>query len=43
MYNSRTKSTLCPLRCPKTSRFPHHPTVVAVGKNRSCFISMCLR
>lgn len=25
MYNSRTKSTLCPLRCPKTSRFPLLP------------------
>ena len=31
------------LRCPKTSSFPHHPLVVAVSKNSSSFISMCLR
>ena len=45
MYNSRTNITnaFAPLRCPKTSRFPHHPLVVAVSKNSSGFISMCLR
>jgi len=30
-------------RCPKTSRFPHHPLVVAVSKNSPSFISICLR
>ena len=44
MYNSRTKSTLCPATLPeRPTIFPSSLSMVAVRKNRSSFISVCLR
>jgi len=44
MYNSRTKSTLLPRSAArKTNKFPSSLSMVAVSKNRSSFIYMCLR
>ena len=44
MYNSRTKSTLLPCSAArKTNNFPSSLSLVAVRKNMSSFISLCLR
>lgn len=41
---SAQNQRFAPLRCPNTSRFPHHPLVVAVLKNRtSLFPCACGR